>query len=963
MKTLSLTSATNSALINLTTTYQYDALDRVIRVTDPLGNIAETVFDGNGKVKQINAYYKNGTKLISRVIVTRTYDLADRLATETDIYGNTSTYTYDAAGNLIQSVDANGHISRFEYDAMNRRTAVVDANGYRTVTTYDLAGHPIAVTNPNGKTTRSTYDALGRLSIVTTPLGFITQFGVDANNNVTSIIDANAQAGLQSKNTSGNTVTRQYDELNRLIKETDAINGITLYGYDLVGDLTSLTDASGKVTTNVYDGLSRLITVIDPLIETPVDKVVSYTWDEAGNMLTKTDRLGKVTRITYDTLNRPYLSEYLTDATTETIVYDLYGNRYTVSNGAVTYTYGYDLKNRMMSKTDSRLGKSISYTYDKVGNIQTKTDYQGDITTYEYDSSNRLVAESNPAYLSVSYQYDGASRLLGRILSNGTRTSYNWDDDDRLTSLASISANGTAVSNATYTRDRVGNILTTVDLNGSTTYTYDPLYRLATAAYPNTAFNETFTYDAVGNRQIQTKGGAAHAYEYVPSSNRLKAIHTTSLTGAIEKAFTYSDEDQLISQTGIGAKTIIWDQKGRPTSISPSGTVANTFNYDPMDRRIFKFDSHGNQSALLEGDHLEAIYSGSSLEAKYMRGAVIDEVVNGYQFDTTGTWTNYTFHHDSLQSLKGLSGHDGTILTTQTYTAFGESMAATGTSNNSLKYTGRELDSDSGCYQYRARYYCPDIGRFLSNDPLGFKAGVNFAVYVNNNAVNGNDPSGLIDITYSAGSLNPITTNVNAPGTNYFVAGSNGATYPMGAGVYQRTVQQGKSFDAVFDVQQTAALIDWGRSFIQNNRLFGATGDASLAETAIQSMPGGPWDTKQYLPYTSVYAINGKAELRDYVGNAIWATGINSLGISQSTALLGANIQGSFSSIGQEDPRDQEAIRFGYTLPTSPQLGGATGSWGNSSGASGSWDSSAAGGFLLYPNKSNTNQMQSVYKK
>ena len=252
----------------------------------------------------------------------------------------------------------------------------------------------------------------------------------------------------------------------------------------------------------------------------------------------------------------------------------------TLSNGGVTYSYAYDLKNRMLSKTDSRLGKSISYTYDKAGNIQTKTDYQNDVTTFLYDGGNRLVAESNPAYLSVSYQYDGAGRLLGRILSNNARTSYGWDDDGRLASLVSVSANGTPVSNAAYTRDRVGNLLTAADLDGLTSYSYDPLYRLSSADYPGTAFDESFTYDAVGNRQLHTKGGAVHAYEYYPGSNRLKAVHAVTIAGAIEKGFTYNDEGQLTSQTGSGAKTISWDQKAAqrtsPRAASPPTPSATT---------------------------------------------------------------------------------------------------------------------------------------------------------------------------------------------------------------------------------------------------------------------------------------------------------------------------------------------------------------------------------------------------
>ena len=79
-------SVSDPTLISLTTTYEYDALDRGTRVVDPLGNIAETVYDGNGKVKQVNAYYKKAdATLESRVITQRTYDAADRMVAETDI--------------------------------------------------------------------------------------------------------------------------------------------------------------------------------------------------------------------------------------------------------------------------------------------------------------------------------------------------------------------------------------------------------------------------------------------------------------------------------------------------------------------------------------------------------------------------------------------------------------------------------------------------------------------------------------------------------------------------------------------------------------------------------------------------------------------------------------------------------------------------------------------------------------
>ena len=104
-----------------------------------------------------------------------------------------------------------------------------------------------------------------------------------------------------------------------------------------------------------------------------------------------------------------------------------------------------------------------------MGNISSKTGYDGTITNYLYDSTNKLVSEQNRYYLQVSYYYDAAGRLLNRILSNGSKTSYLWDDANRLTGLTTLSANGSVISSTTYTRDGIGNILTQTDASSTAT--------------------------------------------------------------------------------------------------------------------------------------------------------------------------------------------------------------------------------------------------------------------------------------------------------------------------------------------------------------------------------------------------------------------------------------------------------------------------------------------------------------
>ena len=103
--------------------------------------------------------------------------------------------------------------------------------------------------------------------------------------------------------------------------------------------------------------------------------------------------------------------------------------------------------------------------------------------------------------------------------------------------------------------------------------------------------------------------------------------------------------------------------RGGRRSIATSGIgIATTATYDPYDYRISKTDSTGTKSYMLQGEHIEAIWTGATWLAMYFRGVVVDEVVNGYQVAPTGKWVNYTYANDTLQSVLGLSGHDGTVL-------------------------------------------------------------------------------------------------------------------------------------------------------------------------------------------------------------------------------------------------------------------------------------------------------------
>lgn len=974
------TSPTDAMPISLMTTTEYDDLGRETKVTGPRGDIAETVYDNNGQVTQEKIHHKlEAGGFDIRTYATHEYDAADRRIKTTDINGNETHFTYDNAGNLTSTTDANDHTTLIEYDSMNRQTAIIDANGHRTESAYDLAGRLVKTIDANGNAMTYEYDALGRQTKTITPLGFETHAAYDANNNLTHLTDANAIAGTQAKNTEGNSsVFNIYDELNRLIRSVNAENGETLTSYDLLGNITSITDAEGQTTQMIYDDMGRPIQLIDPLIESPTDKTVTITYDEVGNRLTSTDRNGEEAQYTYDTLNRLIKTDYLTDGTSETYSYDDHGNLKTLVNDEVTYSYLYDTQNRLIQKTDSRTGKTLNWQYDAVGNIQQKTDYQSDITEYQYDSTNRLVSMSNNAYLQVSYHYDPAGRLLNRIMSNGAKTNYSYDNNNRLLSLENLSADGTVVHSQSYQYDHTSNITQITDSTGDTTYTYDPSYRLTNADAPGTANDHSYTYDLVGNRETHTQETNSQETTWVyiyNQGNRLLEIRDGSEIGPLVYSYQYDDNGSRTKKwqgamtTGTLLQDISYDQKRRATQINVT-TQTNNYQYDVNNYRTGKQDSSGENEYLLEGEHLEATYGElNTLKAKYLRGTVVDEIVNGYDYDQQGNEVNQTYHHDHVNSVRALTGHAGSTKETIQYSPFGNVQSQMGTSNNKLRYTGREQDEDTGLYYYRARYYDPEVGRFLTEDPLGFDAGdVNFYAYVGNNPINYNDPSGKIafaiplitgGIGAIAGAAGSAVGQAISGGFSDFslteVGVAAGVGFVAGAAApFTATTLAGAAFTG--GVANVAQL---GISEVIDGNLGNVTiGDVALA--GVAGLAGGAIggsvtrstglhfsETSKFIAPAFARQLNLSSDLTTITAGSSVARNIGGAVASNIDFGVATTFDNLFSGAPvQTDLNFSPVEPINFSPAPSPFSA-----------------NSAGGGFVLYPSKPNTNMLQSVYSK
>lgn len=129
--------------------------------------------------------------------------------------------------------------------------------------------------------------------------------------------------------------------------------------------------------------------------------------------------------------------------------------------------------------------------------------------------------------------------------------------------------------------------------------------------------------------------------------------------------------------------------------------------------------------------------SGTPL-ARYTQGSGIDEPVA----ELRGGIAGY-YQQDGLGSVTSITGIAGTLLNSDTYDAFGNATASAGSFGNSLRYTDRDFDSETGLYYYRARYYDASTGRFDSEDPSGFGGGHDFYTYTGNKPISFTDPTGL----------------------------------------------------------------------------------------------------------------------------------------------------------------------------------------------------------------------------
>jgi RHS repeat-associated protein len=448
---------------------------------------------------------------------------------------------------------------------------------------------------------------------------------------------------------------------------------------------------------------------------------------------------------------------------------------------------------------------TISYTYDQLGRVAGRS-INSVAQSLTYDAIGRTTNVTN-ALGSFTYGYVGnSSRLASVTYTNGQTSTYSYfghAGDDRLRTILNQRFDTTSISRFDYTYDAVGNISTwtrQADANPATAHVfgYDAADQIlgatkqTTGAPPSVLTRYRYAYDAAGNRtseqiddavvgatyntanelvSTQPSGGLYFAgtvsepatvtiagqpaviaidntfSKTVPLSigTNTIAVSATDASGNLATksyqvttsgsttSFTYDANGNLTSD---GTRTFTWDAEDRLISVT-SGTHTSTFSYDGLDRRV-KILEADNGATTSDTRFVwcalaicEARDASSTVLKRYLAEGVQD------------AGAAYFYTRDHLGSVRELTDSSNVVRARYDYDSWGRRTKVSGDKDADVGYTGHYQHVPSGLVLAPFRAYDPSLGRWINEDPIGFRGGHNFHQYVLANPISLIDPEGL----------------------------------------------------------------------------------------------------------------------------------------------------------------------------------------------------------------------------
>lgn len=626
---------------------------------------------------------------------------------------NVARFTYDALGRLLISKDEAGHVMQYGFD-------------------YTWGG-TTAVTYPNGMTVSTTLDAHGRAGYSTNVVDAPITVAYDSLNRQVSVMQGvNAPAATTTydgllptdvKDRNANTTHTDYNALGWATARCDPTGHCMQYRYDPSGRLTSETNRRGQRIDRTYDRRGRLLTKSGDNTSTDY---FSYSADDRGVMAqntTETDSL----RV------RPGTSIL---GAADTSITWINGARYQVIHGDLSSWAGGD--STVITTTAPNVTFRKRYVNSDTVTGMTNSFADGfNTTTYSYTGDWLETASSNATgNRNTIYLQTHAIKSTGFSVSglNSLSRSYHYDKLVRINQLFTAHGSPQPDDGNTYSYDANGRLAQSQLQTGCSVLTGDG-DGLSHSSCTGYGVANNYTYDSEGNRNSQ--GGSYATGNRVVRFGGLTYEH--DLDGNITRRYNRLGENNYY----------VWSSDNRLTDATVQPDIGNspeTFHYDYNAYGQLALRSIGAPQRVWVHDRGQLLgefdaRNGNQRLAEYIYG----EGATAPYAVVVGATAPVSIDYTELDAAGNIiATHDGTAVTmTVSYADWGYPSPGGGSRVGNLFWKGLPWDEYTGLYYVQARWYDPNLGRFMSEDPAGFAGGLNPYTFADDDPVNGSDPSGL----------------------------------------------------------------------------------------------------------------------------------------------------------------------------------------------------------------------------
>jgi RHS repeat-associated protein len=685
-----------------TTTFEHDAVGRTTAVTGPAGARTGYEYGERGQLVKLTAPDGTATTLL--------HDERGWAVGLVSPSGRTWRWQRDGRGRVVRCTLPSGAAWQFEYDDNGDLATVTDPLGSQTRIEWDPFGSTVAVVDAEGRVTRVERTALGGVALHVSTSGARTAYEYDRKGRV-----------VQAVHPGGGTRRIAYDGTDNVVSMQDENGRRTQWRYTGLGHVAEQLSADGTTIRFEYDTEERVVAVVNELGQAgrftrdALGRVVRKTdfWGQSwlyefgpqGRAARCTDPLGRVAEFRHDPCGR-LLERKAEGMPPERYVYDPDGRLLEATNEVSTVKFAYHPDGPVVEEVQD--GFRLAIEHDANGRpVRRESDY-GRVVALRYDRTGGLLSITADGEALLEVEYDAAGVGKRERLLGGLERDETLDARGRILGQH-VCRQGRLLLERTYAYDAAGHLVSLTDsLAGA--------FQLE---------NDHCGYV----QRLSGPGGVLQEIARSDSGSTLREVAAAPRTAAGQGVVCeYDAVGQTVRrETPAGKAHLRWDALGRLIEVTNEGGEPVRFAYDALNRRMVKETGGRRVRFRWQGERLFADETPEAGPREF--------VYWPRSFVPVAALNHRTLHYDTGPAgiPYALLGPSGTVV----WSAAPDALAGAGAPQgdaaaNPLRMQGQYYDSETGLCYNRFRYYDPLTGRFLSQDPLDLRAGLDPYAYAFN---------------------------------------------------------------------------------------------------------------------------------------------------------------------------------------------------------------------------------------